>query len=281
MINIISFSGGKDSTALILWAQENLDSFVTVFCDTGWEHPINYAYIKEINESLLDSKLITLKSKVYDGFEDLVIKRKMVPGVQGKFCTQELKIFPTWDYIRSLDDEATLYQGIRADESLRRSKYTESQWTDEAGGYLMMRPLLRWSADEVFEYLKSHGVKPNPLYLLGAKRVGCFPCVHVSHRELKALLKATPGLRQRLVDLERKLNAAYEFNNYSSFFRGDDIPELFCSVTVLKDCDACNNTGIVEAITLTVGLFEGQPERKFNVRCEKCKGKGKRLAKVP
>ena len=30
-------------------------------------------------------------------------------------------------------------------------------------------------------------MKPNPLYLLGAGRVGCFPCVLVNHRELKAL----------------------------------------------------------------------------------------------
>ena len=37
MKHIISFSGGKDSTALILWAKENLEEFITVFCDTGWE----------------------------------------------------------------------------------------------------------------------------------------------------------------------------------------------------------------------------------------------------
>lgn len=53
MKKIISFSGGKDSTALILWAKENLEVFETVFCDTNWEHPITYKYIEYINKALL------------------------------------------------------------------------------------------------------------------------------------------------------------------------------------------------------------------------------------
>lgn len=48
MKHIVCFSGGKDSTALVLWAKENLPEFTTVFCDTGWEHPITYAYVEEI-----------------------------------------------------------------------------------------------------------------------------------------------------------------------------------------------------------------------------------------
>ena len=59
--NIISFSGGKDSTALILWAKENLKNFITVFCDTMWEHAITYAYIDFINKTLLDNKLVVVR----------------------------------------------------------------------------------------------------------------------------------------------------------------------------------------------------------------------------
>lgn len=43
MKHVVCFSGGKDSTALVLWAKENLAEFITVFCDTGWEHKITYA----------------------------------------------------------------------------------------------------------------------------------------------------------------------------------------------------------------------------------------------
>ena len=75
MKKIISFSGGKDSTALILWAKENLDEFETVFCDTGWESDETYEYIQYINLMLLSGKLIVLHSKDYSSFEDLSIKK--------------------------------------------------------------------------------------------------------------------------------------------------------------------------------------------------------------
>lgn len=64
---IVSFSGGKDSLAALLWTREHItNNFTTVFCDTGWEHPLTYEYIHRIADKLhLD--LVTLKSKKYDG----------------------------------------------------------------------------------------------------------------------------------------------------------------------------------------------------------------------
>ena len=35
---IVTFSGGKDSLAALLWVREHITkNFTTVFCDTGWE----------------------------------------------------------------------------------------------------------------------------------------------------------------------------------------------------------------------------------------------------
>lgn len=40
---IVTFSGGKDSLAALLWTREHITkNFTTVFCDTGWEHPLTY-----------------------------------------------------------------------------------------------------------------------------------------------------------------------------------------------------------------------------------------------
>src|SRR5271157_1469077 len=141
MKHIVCFSGGKDSTALVLWAKENLPEFTTVFCDTGWEHPITYAYIEEINQQLLGGGLVTLKSEESpNGFVQLCVDRKGIPSVKRRFCTEVLKVIPLHKFYASQDDEITSYQGIRADESLSRASMTETQWVDDAGGYWINRP---------------------------------------------------------------------------------------------------------------------------------------------
>lgn len=77
---IVTFSGGKDSLAALLWTREHITkNFTTVFCDTGWEHPLTYEYIHRIADKLhLD--LVTLKSKKYDGMVDLARHKKRWPS---------------------------------------------------------------------------------------------------------------------------------------------------------------------------------------------------------
>lgn len=57
---IVTFSGGKDSLASLLWVRNNITKdFITVFCDTGWEHPLTYQYIDDVCHKL-DLNLVTL-----------------------------------------------------------------------------------------------------------------------------------------------------------------------------------------------------------------------------
>jgi 3'-phosphoadenosine 5'-phosphosulfate sulfotransferase (PAPS reductase)/FAD synthetase len=224
MKHIICFSGGKDSTALLLWAIENLgiENIIVVFCDTGWEHPITYAYIEEINQTLLGGKLVKLTSEKYPkGFVQLCELKGRVPSPKARFCTEALKVTPMIAWLKTLDDEATVYQGIRADESLSRSKMDARQWSDDYDAWIE-RPLLTWTAAQCFALMAKKGVKPNPLYLMGAGRVGCFPCVMVNMRELKAYLSGElgPELKRRIIDLEKLVGR--------SFFEPTYIPTRFC-----------------------------------------------------
>lgn len=220
MKHIISFSGGKDSTALILWAKENLESFDTVYCDTKWEHPLTYVYIEEINKTLLDGKLIYLQSKKYDGFEDLCIKKKRVPSSMARYCTEELKVKPMIDYLNTIEDEKIVYQGIRSDESPRRAKMAQEGF-DEAYNCVVKRPLFKWTALDCFTIMQKHGVDANPLYKMGARRVGCMPCIMVNQKELLQIIIRTPDVIEKIKSLEVKLD--------SSFFPPNYIPDRYCS----------------------------------------------------
>ena len=215
-MNIVCFSGGKDSTALILWAKENLDSFQTIFCDTNWEHPLTYKYIEYINETLLDKRLIILNSKKYHGFEDMCMQRKRVPSVVARFCTEELKLFPTKEYIQQFDN-VHLYMGIRAEESAKRAKMQQDIYDEDFYNCWLHRPLLHYTAKDVFDLHKKNNINPNPLYLKGMTRVGCFPCIMVNYKELRNIIKQFPETIDKIRNMEIGLG--------KTFFSVDYIPE--------------------------------------------------------
>lgn len=115
------FSTGKDSQAAVLWAKEKFKNIEIVFCDTKWEAPESYEHLKYF-EKAIGQKITVLTSSKYDGMVDLALKKKRFPSTKARFCTQELKVKPMVDYILSLHDHIIIIDGIRADESVKRSK---------------------------------------------------------------------------------------------------------------------------------------------------------------
>ncbi len=219
MLHILSYSGGKDSTAVALYLREQGIDYTPVFCDTGWEHPLTYHYIDKMNETVFGGKLVRVASKQFEnGMRDLVQIKKRVPSAKARFCTEHLKIKPMIEYCQSLEDEYVVYQGIRAEESVARSKLPEREWSDAFDCYVV-RPILHWSVAEVFDCLKRNGISPNPLYALGAGRVGCFPCVLINHGELKRLTRIFPEIWENAKELEKIVGR--------SFFPPNMIPARF------------------------------------------------------
>jgi 3'-phosphoadenosine 5'-phosphosulfate sulfotransferase (PAPS reductase)/FAD synthetase len=220
---VVQFSGGKDSTALVLWAIEQWgDDFLPMYCDTGWEHKITVAYIAHINQTLLNGRLVTVASERYPGgMVELVQIKKRVPSAKARFCTDELKTTPGVEYVRQIQDDVTIYQGARADESKKRADDGPRLFSDRYDCWIE-RPLYSWTVEDVFEMHRKHGVEPNPLYKLGSGRVGCFPCVLLNHGELKRLTETLPEIWDRMAELEAAAAGR-------TFFPPNYIPDRFCS----------------------------------------------------
>lgn len=232
---IVTFSGGKDSLAALLWTREHITkNFTTVFCDTGWEHPLTYEYIHRIADKLhLD--LVTLKSKKYDGMIDLARQKKRWPSTRARFCTIELKTKPTIDYVLDdVQDNMLMIQGIRGAESPARAKmskqctyfkyYFEPYGFDKNGKPKkhtyrgkdvrafrvqfaddLLRPVFDWDAQQVIDYILAAGLEPNPLYRMGYKRVGCWPCVMSNQRDILNIARQAPERIDYIAKIEQEL----------------------------------------------------------------------------
>ena len=206
---IISISGGKDSTALLLFMLDTVpkEDIEVVFLDTEWEADETYDYLKYL-EKELDIKITWVKS---EGMEALCLRKKMMPNRIMRFCTENLKIKPfnKWLYENyvSKDIDYIVCQGIRRDESKARAD-TESfeirkQTYNRKSFYVKtLYPIAYWKEKRVFDYIEEKGLKPNPLYKRGFNRVGCMPCIY----DRKSLIYMPNKYKQRLRTLEEKVS---------------------------------------------------------------------------
>lgn len=249
MKTIVTVSGGKDSTATLLYTIQDFcggkkDNILAIFCDTGFEHETTYNYLDYLEENL-GIKIIRLRSKKFDNFIDMVKQKKRFPSSKARFCTTELKVKPMIDFILdNIQDDILVVQGIRAEESTNRSRmneyctyfkgYFEGKYTyrkKEVFAFCqkysneVWRPLINWNTQNVFDYIKKSGLLPNNLYNQGFLRVGCFPCIMATKDEIRIMI-------ENFFDEIEKLKN-YEITTNSTFFPPDYIPKRYCSKIVV------------------------------------------------
>lgn len=207
---IASISGGKDSAAMALWLKEQELPHRRIFMDTGWEHPITYEFLRGPLTAALGP--IEEIGGERDGqpidFVGLVRRKGLFPSRRMRFCTEELKVKPAQRYIQRIQDElgdVINAVGIRRDESQARSKMAEWEWSETFDCWVW-RPIVTWSKDDVLAIHRRHGLPLNPLYEMGASRVGCWPCIHARKSEIALVAAIDPDRIALIAELEAELN---------------------------------------------------------------------------
>ena len=204
---VASVSGGKDSAAMSLYLTELGLEHERVFMDTKWEHALTYEYLRGPLTKAL-GPITELQPAL--GMEQLILKKGMFPSRVRRFCTQELKVRPLFKYLndRVAGGEDVLNTvGIRAAESRARSQMAEWEWS-EGLDCEVWRPIIAWSEQDVIDIHKRHGLAPNPLYLMGASRVGCWPCIYARKDEIRMVADTDPARIDFIRDLEERVTAA-------------------------------------------------------------------------
>lgn len=192
---VISFSGGKDSTATADVVVKAFGEFgpkiVHIFGDTTLEFPMTYEYEDRFSNDNPDTPIWISKNydqDFYDVCEDIGPPARMM-----RWCCSMFKTGPITRLLNeSFPGEQILtFYGIRKCESVSRSKYSRVTYNNESvkiQKQTVAAPIFFWSDLDVWLYIlgerdeAGNCVDFNDAYRLGYDRVGCWCCPNNNSR---------------------------------------------------------------------------------------------------
>ena len=89
-----------------------------------------------------------------------------------QLCCYVRKIEPLRRALKGLD---VWISGLRKSQSITRQNARLVEW-DEENGLIKVNPLLDWSLEQVWEYIKQKDIPYNKLHDQGFPSIGCQPC---------------------------------------------------------------------------------------------------------
>ncbi|MCF6309476.1 MAG: phosphoadenylyl-sulfate reductase [Sulfurimonas sp.] len=152
-----------------------IDKKANIFTlDTGRLHPQTYSVMDATNLKY------DVKVNVFFPNTEAVEKLYKEQGINGfyesvenrKACCFTRKIEPLQRALSGLDVWIT---GLRASQSVTREDLNVIEY-DEVNKVIKVNPLLEWSEEEVWDFVKEYKVPYNKLHDEGFPSIGCAPC---------------------------------------------------------------------------------------------------------
>lgn len=223
MKHIVSLSGGKDSTAMLLMMiEKDMRIDEIVFCDTGIEFPQMYNHLRKLTAYIRRPITILKQDK---SFEEYLLNHKRKNGKIGygfpyfrnRWCTTIFKRDPMIKHCRGQME----YHGIAYDEKERINN-------NQDRGRTIKYPLVDWkiTEQECLNYCYSKGFDWEGLYKL-TDRVGCWACPLCKVGHMKMLYNHFPELWNKLKEWDKKAWNNFKYKKtleyYEKKFQNDNI----------------------------------------------------------
>jgi len=165
----------------------NIDSETRIFTlDTGRLFPETYTLIDQTN------KKYGIAIEVFFPDHQQVEKMVKTNGInlfydsvsQRKECCRVRKLEPLKRAFQGLD---VWICGLRQEQSVTRYATKPVEW-DEANGIIKLNPLVNWSEQDVWQFIRQNDVPYNTLHDSGFPSIGCQPCTRAisSGEDLRA-----------------------------------------------------------------------------------------------
>ena len=229
--NVVSFSGGKDSTAMLLHMLE-LDMPIDeiILCDTTVEFPQMYDHINKV-EKFIRRPITRLAQK--NNFEYYLLKKKVhhtrgrfkgmttcgygFPFIKSRWCTRIFKTQAVEKHLREIaaGKEINEYVGIAADETKRvKDKlYPLVEWG--------------WTEKDCLQYCYSKGFDWSGLYE-HFDRLSCWCCPMQRIGAWRNLRQFFPNLWSKLLEWEeRKIEMDGSICGLTSRYSAHDLDVRF------------------------------------------------------
>lgn len=177
----VAFSGGKDSAVLLDLVKKALpkDSFVVIFGDTGMEFPDTYEAVRFTKEQCEEDDTPFFTSRSH--FEPAESWSLFDPPARVlRWCCSVHKSTPQTLKMREITGKDNYigldFVGVRAAESLTRSKYDYENFGKKQKGQYSYNPILEWTSAEIWLYIFINSIYINEAYKKGNSRAGCLFC---------------------------------------------------------------------------------------------------------
>lgn len=179
---IASFSGGKDSQVVLDLCARAIppSAFEVVYADTGYELPTSLR-LYEQTRLRYQALFPGLRFALARNHSDVLSywDRLGTPSDTHRWCCSVMKTAPIYQMFKTEDGrqaKVLTFEGVRAEESMRRSNYSRIGKGVKHDTAINARPIFYWSLVEVFLYLWNHGIQINEAYRQGLTRAGCLIC---------------------------------------------------------------------------------------------------------
>lgn len=227
---VVAFSGGKDSQVILDLVSRVIpaDKYKAIFQDTDMELPCTYEIVKYTEE---DYKYKFPGFKMYHAKGDRkaidLWKQFGPPSRTNRWCCSVMK---TASFRRKMKEiygtseqlKVVVYEGVRSDESTRRSGYDRIGENVKHQNLINCRAIFNWNTTEIFLYLFSRDVVLNPAYRYGLTRVGCGVCPFASDWSEYMIRRLYPDISKQYIAVIEKmgrnlgLNTQKKLNEYIS-----------------------------------------------------------------
>ena len=181
---IASFSGGKDSQVMLDLVTRVIPSeeLFVIYSNTGYELPSSLKLYEE-TKKIYGNKYPSLKFEMTQNHQDVLYYWDEMdsPSRIHRWCCAVMKTAPIYRRLKEIhgtgkQPKVMAFEGVRAEESERRSQYSRTGRGVKHSNVINVRPIFEWSVTEIWLYLLLHRMPINEAYKKGLNRVGCVVC---------------------------------------------------------------------------------------------------------